>query len=113
MESSKIDQFFTNNQECFAQKDWDLLRTQLEAADDSTWQLLSTLRIKDPQTTLMLSIFGGPIGVDRFYLEQPLLGWLKTLTCGGVLIWALVDVFYVKHAAYEYNKKQLLNVLNN
>lgn len=112
MNKSKVDQFLINNQECFAQEDWAMLRMRLEAADESKWPMLSTLRIKDPQTVLMLSIFGGPIGVDRFYLDQPALGWIKTLTCGGLLIWALVDVFFVKHNAYKYNKKQVLDLLN-
>ena len=50
---------------------------------------------------------GGTVGLgDAMILSQGANG-------GWVLIWALVDVFYVKHAAYEYNKKQLLNVLNN
>ena len=72
----------------------------------------STLNFKDPQTALMLSIFGGPIGVDRFYIGDYLLGVFKTITCGGVLIWAFVDQFLIRKATKDNNKEMLMSLLN-
>lgn len=41
---------------------------------------------------LLLSLFLGPFGVDRFYLGYTKLGTLKLLSFGGVFLWALIDL---------------------
>ena len=45
--------------------------------------------------TLLLSIFLGGLGIDRFYLGYTGLGILKLLTCGGVWIWWLIDLILI------------------
>lgn len=50
---------------------------------------------KDWLTTLLLSIFLGSLGVDRFYLGSIGLGILKLVTCGGAGVWALIDIILI------------------
>ena len=50
---------------------------------------------KEWQTTLVISLFLGVLGIDRFYLGYTSLGILKLLTLGGCGIWALIDLFRI------------------
>jgi TM2 domain-containing membrane protein YozV len=50
---------------------------------------------KDWLVTLLLSIFVGGLGVDRFYLGYTVLGILKLLTAGGCGVWWLIDVILI------------------
>ncbi len=50
---------------------------------------------KDQGTALLLSLFLGTLGADRFYLGQVGLGVAKLLTCGGAGIWAMIDMILI------------------
>jgi TM2 domain-containing membrane protein YozV len=53
---------------------------------------------EDPKafrTALALSVFGGVLGLDRFYLGYPALGLLKLSTGGCFLLWWLLDVVLI------------------
>lgn len=56
---------------------------------------------KDWLTTLLLSIFVGSLGVDRFYTGHTLMGVLKLLTCGGFGVWWVVDVILIATGSFK------------
>ena len=51
--------------------------------------------MKSKVVTLILSIFLGELGIDRFYLGYIGTGILKLITCGGFGIWWLIDLIMI------------------
>ncbi|KAG2389565.1 hypothetical protein C9374_014125 [Naegleria lovaniensis] len=43
-------------------------------------------------TALVLAVFVGIFGADRFYLQHIVLGVIKLLTLGGIGVWWIVDI---------------------
>jgi hypothetical protein len=50
---------------------------------------------KEWMTALLISLFLGGIGIDRFYLGYTGLGIAKLLTLGGCGVWALIDFILI------------------
>ena len=55
----------------------------------------------DWTTTLILAIFLGGLGVDRFYTGSMMLGILKLITAGGCAIWSIIDIIKVATGSYR------------
>ena len=111
MEAQKVDMFILSNGKFFESHHVMQIRERLLEADDSKWGMIQTLQFKDPTTSLIVSLLGGQLGIDRFLIGDTGLGVGKLLTCGGMGIWAIVDWFLIMGKTREKNFERLQTVL--
>ena len=103
METSKIDLFLTSNARYFDAADIPVLRQKLESASDESLISLQAADLKDPTTVLLISIFLGYLGIDRFMIGDIGMGILKLLTGGLCGILTLIDWFTISKKTKELN----------
>ena len=111
MEAQKVDMFIMSNSKFFESHHLNGIRERLIAIDDSKWAMISTIQLKDPTTSLIVSILAGSLGIDRFMLGDTGLGIGKLLTCGGLGIWTIVDWFSIQKATREKNMQKIQQFL--
>lgn len=112
MENQKVNLYLTQFKQYIPRNKIFNLKNILIKADDSIEDNLSLLSLHNPTLVLVLSIFLGSLGVDRFMLGDYGLGICKLLfswlTFG---IWPLVDIYFSYQKAKDINYKKLYNAI--
>ncbi len=103
--------FVMTNQKYLPAEKIVFLKEKLLSADESKFQMASAVEFKDPTTILLVSLFLGGLGIDRFMLGDTGMGILKLLTAGLCGILAIIDWFTVQKKAREKNYNNLMLVL--
>lgn len=111
MDAQKVDMFILTNGKFFESHQLVQIRERLLQIDESKWVAIQTLQFKDPTTSLIVSLLGGSLGIDRFMIGDTGLGVGKLLTCGGLGIWAIIDWFLIMGDTREKNMAVLQQVL--
>lgn len=140
MNESSVDMYIFQKGKFFRPEQIPFIREKLLALDDAKWSDLFTIKLKDPFIALMISFFGGPLGVDRMYLNKPLSGVCKLLVlfafvtsyffvmlsedpslisslsfltlCLIYMIWYIVDICNASRRAREINSQLIQTILN-
>ena len=112
MDVQKVDMFIMANGDKLPEEKVPFVREKLLEMDDSKWSALSVMQFKNPTTALIISIFLGSYGIDRFYIGCTGMGVGKLLTCGGLGIWTIIDWFLISGATKEVNYNKLSYYLN-
>ena len=122
--SNFTDSFLSANTANFPSEQLPSLRERLSQLDDSQAnQVIAATDVKNPTTALILSIFLGSFGVDRFYIGHTGLGigkllatlLLPIITFGFSLfftwIWIVVDWFLIMDATRQANAQKLYSLI--
>lgn len=111
MEQNKVDMYIMTNQKYFPAEKIMYIKEKLAAMDESKFSMISTIEMKDPTTILLVSIFLGGLGIDRFMLGDTGMGILKLLTGGCCGILTIIDWFTVSKKTKELNFNNIMTML--
>lgn len=120
--------FLMTNMNAFPATRIPMIQQELEKLDDQGMNALLMADIKNPTIALLLSIFAGSLGVDRFYIGNKELGIAKlALMIFGFItsfifigifflfaafVWQVVDIFLIMGACKEANFERFTQAIN-
>ena len=107
----QIDMYIMTNQKYLPADKIVFIKQKMQEVDDEKFSLISALEYKDPMTILLVSIFVGSLGIDRFMLGDTGMGILKLLTMGLCGVLTIVDWFTVQKKAKDVNFQNLMMIL--
>lgn len=106
----QIAAFLSENIKRFNPSDMMMIRGRLAGMSESQLMVLNGTEFKSPTAALLLSVFFGSWGVDRFYIGDIGAGVGKLLTGGGLGIWWLIDLFTISNKAKKNNAEDFAEV---
>ncbi|OIQ18632.1 MAG: hypothetical protein BM557_06825 [Flavobacterium sp. MedPE-SWcel] len=111
MDAQKADMYIMSNSKYFQSQHLSYIRERLLLLDDNKFMMLQGAELKDPTTSIIVSILAGGLGIDRFLIGDTGMGVGKLLTCGGFGIWTIVDWFLIMDATREKNMEKIQQFL--
>lgn len=111
MDAQKVDLYLMTNQKYFPAERIPLLKEKLMSLPEDREIMVTAAELKDPTTLLLISIFLGSWGVDRFMLGDTGMGVLKLLTGGVCGVLTIIDWFTVQNKTKELNFNRLMQLM--
>ena len=109
--SQKADIYFMTNQKFFPSEKLYAVKERLDGMTDEQIQRLMYVQLKDPTTYLLISIFIGELGIDRFLLGDVGMGIFKLLTAGLCGILWIYDMVTVQDKVRNINFDELMRIM--
>lgn len=103
MDKTQINSWLMINGKNFNTKDLPIIQSRLEQVTEDKMLLLNSVELKDPTMMLVISLFFGTLGIDRFLIGDIGMGVLKLLTAGGCGIIAIMDWFTIMKKTKDKN----------
>lgn len=112
MQQEKVDALFVHFMDLVPQEKKLILKRKLENASDDRYLQLTQVKTHNPTTALVISIFFGGLGVDRFMLGDVGLGICKLLFGGLTFgLWYLIDLFLISKRTKTINYDKIIELL--
>lgn len=99
------------NQKYFPAERIMMVKQKLMSLDESRFMMTAAIDLKDPTAILLVSIFVGSLGIDRFLIGDIGMGVLKLLTAGCCGIFTIIDWFMISSRVREINFNKIMTML--
>lgn len=113
MDKASVDLFLLTYAKYFETDKLAFLRDRIATFSDDQMTALTMVmsELKDPTTSLIVSVILGGFGIDRFLINDIGMGLLKILTGGACGILWLIDIFLISARTREKNFEKIMEVL--
>lgn len=111
MDAQSVDMYLVTRQKFFPAEKVGLIRERLLAMPNDQFMRASALDMKDPTVFLLISIFLGQLGIDRFMLGDIGMGILKLLTAGVCGVLWIIDICMITDKTKETNFNSVMMVM--
>lgn len=112
MIQQNVQLFLMKNQKYFDPSQLPIVTEKINQLDDNQVMILSAAGYKDPTIMLIISLFLGTLGIDRFLLGDITAGVLKLISLGGLGIWTIIDWFLIQQKTKQSNFELFLDSIN-
>lgn len=102
--------FLMTHTKYFSAEKMILVREKIENMSEEDFMMVSALEFKDPTTLLIVSIFLGGLGIDRFMLGDKGMGIIKLLTGGCCGVMTIIDWFTISKKTKELNFQKFMQL---
>ena len=104
-----VESYIATNQKYFPAEKIAFIREKLSAMDQAQFNLVTSVSLKDPTVMLIISLFLGSFGVDRFMLGETGMGVLKLLTAGACGVLTIIDWVTIMKKTRELNFNNIMS----
>ena len=111
MTQEKVDAYIIAKSKYFPPESIFMLKEKLLQVPDDKLYALQSIDLKEPSTMLIVSLFLGSLGVDRFMLGDTGMGVLKLLTGGLCGIMTIVDWVVIMNKTRQENLNKIMCLL--
>lgn len=108
MQMNRVDFYIMINSKYLPADKMHIVRDRLISSDESRVAMLNAVQYKDPTAMLLVSVFLGGLGIDRFMIGDIGMGILKLLTFGLCGILVVIDWFLIQSKTREKNFSLLM-----
>ncbi|MDO4416163.1 MAG: TM2 domain-containing protein [Erysipelotrichaceae bacterium] len=111
MKEINLNAYMAANSKYFNASSLPAIRNALKNLPDDSAVTLESAELKDPTIVLVISLFVGGLGIDRFMIGDIGMGVAKLLTLGGCGILSIIDWFTIMKRTRTVNYEKFMSHL--